>query len=99
MRRPDPDGHTLNIPDELYFRLAQGAADRGLSIESLLTFVSEAMFIPDKATARDQARARVADLLLKRARDRHIVFAHRSRARGRHATASVAALSRSSRLQ
>jgi hypothetical protein len=47
-------------------------------------------------TSHDAAHALVADLLLKRARDRHIAYAHRPRTRGRRATARVAALSRSS---
>ena len=32
---------TLTLPDELYRKLAQGAADRGLAIEALLDFVCD----------------------------------------------------------
>jgi hypothetical protein len=57
---------TLNLPDGLYLKLAQGAADRGLTIESLLTFVSDMMVMPDRPTQSERARSRSIDRLLTR---------------------------------
>ena len=55
---------TLTLPDELYRKLAQGAADRGLAIETLLDFVSELLVAPERPTEHDRQRsARIEQLL------------------------------------
>jgi hypothetical protein len=57
---------SLTLPDELFNKLAQGAAQRGLSIEGLLDFVSELVIIPDEPSERDEERSRcIEDLLSK----------------------------------
>ncbi len=55
---------TLTLPDELFNKLAQGAAQRGLSIENLLDFVSELVIIPDQPSASDHERSRCIEGLL-----------------------------------
>lgn len=55
---------TLSLPDQLYERLEQGAAERGLTIQSLLEFVSEIFVLPDHATERDGERVRRIERLL-----------------------------------
>jgi hypothetical protein len=47
----------LNLPDDLYRKLCKGAAERGLTIEGLLTFVSELVVTPDRPTERDRKRS------------------------------------------
>jgi predicted GIY-YIG superfamily endonuclease len=44
----------LILPDELYLKLSQGAAERGLTIEELLGFVSALRAVPDRATERSR---------------------------------------------
>ena len=48
---------TLTLPDELYRKLAQGAAKQGVSVESLLTFVSDLFVNPENPTPREQERS------------------------------------------
>jgi hypothetical protein len=55
---------TLTLPDELYVKLAHGAEQRGLTIEALLAFISEAVATPDQASERDLARNRRMERLL-----------------------------------
>jgi len=55
---------TLTLPDELYNKLTRGAADRGLTIESLLTVVSDMIVLPDRPTKRDRERTRRIERLL-----------------------------------
>jgi hypothetical protein len=57
---------TLTLPDELYRKLAQGAADRGLAIETLLDFVSELLVSAERPTERDRQRSgRIEKLFAK----------------------------------
>jgi hypothetical protein len=60
--------HTLSLPDELFNKLAQGAARRGLTVEGLLAFVSEVVAVPDRPTAADERRSRRIERLLARYR-------------------------------
>jgi hypothetical protein len=46
----------LTLPDELFNKLARGAAQRDLSVEALLAFVSELVVLPDQPTAHDRKR-------------------------------------------
>ena len=59
---------TLTVPDELYLKLTRGAAERGLTVESLLAFVSELIVLPDRPTKRDRERIRRIERLLARYR-------------------------------
>jgi hypothetical protein len=59
---------TLTLPDELYVKLAHGAEQRGLTIEALLAFVSEAVVAPEHASKRDQKRSRRIEGLLAKHR-------------------------------
>ncbi len=59
---------TLTLPDELYVRLAKGAAQRGLTIESLLAFVSEIVLLPSRPTARDRQRSECIERLFEKYR-------------------------------
>jgi hypothetical protein len=54
----------LILPDELFNKLAHGAARRGLTIEALLGFVSELVELPDRPTQRDRERQRRIERLL-----------------------------------
>jgi hypothetical protein len=56
----------LTLPDELFDKLARGAAQRGLTIEALLAFVSELVAMPDQPTKRDRERSRRIERLLAR---------------------------------
>jgi hypothetical protein len=47
----------LTIPDEVYRKLAHGAARRGMTIESLLTAISELVYTPDQPSEQSQHRA------------------------------------------
>src|SRR5713226_3752255 len=59
---------TLTLPDDLYNKLAHGAEQRGLTIEALLAFVSEAVATPEHASERDQERSRRIEGLLAKHR-------------------------------
>ena len=59
---------SLRLPDELFNKLAQGAAQRGLTIEALLGFVSELVATPDQPTERDRERSRGIERLLAKYR-------------------------------
>jgi len=55
---------TLDLPGEVYRKLAHGAAERGMTIESLLTFLSELVAVPDRPTEQDRQRSdRIESLL------------------------------------
>ena len=54
---------TLTLPDELYVKLAQGAAERGLTIESLLACVSDLVTPPKQPTQRDRERSLLIEQL------------------------------------
>ncbi len=55
---------TLTLPDELYARLAQVAAERGLTIESLLKFISDLVASPNRPSAQDRERHELLEGLL-----------------------------------
>jgi energy-coupling factor transporter ATP-binding protein EcfA2 len=55
---------SLTLPDELFNKLAHGAAQRGLTIEALLAFVSDLVVLPDRPTAQDRQRQRRIERLL-----------------------------------
>jgi hypothetical protein len=59
---------SLTLPDELFDKLAQGASQRGLTIEALLAFVSELVRLPERPTERDHERSRHIERLLARYR-------------------------------
>jgi hypothetical protein len=59
---------TLTLPDELYVRLAKGAAERGLTIETLLAFVSDLVLLPSRPTERDRQRSNCIERLFKKYR-------------------------------
>jgi hypothetical protein len=48
---------TLRLPGEVYQKLAQGAANRGMTIESLLEAVSELVVLPEQPRAADRRRS------------------------------------------
>jgi hypothetical protein len=52
------------LPDELVDKLARGAAQRGLTLETLLAFVSEWIAVPEHPTADDRERSRRIERLL-----------------------------------
>jgi len=54
---------TLTVPDELYIKLVQGAAERGLTIEALLAFVSDLVTSPNRPTQRDRERSLLVEKL------------------------------------
>jgi hypothetical protein len=49
---------TITLPDPLFHKLAQGADQRGLTVEGLLTFLSELVVLPDRPTETDLERSR-----------------------------------------
>jgi hypothetical protein len=59
---------TLTLPDDMFDKLARGAAQRGMSVEALLAFVSELMLVPDGATKRDRERSRCIERLFAKYR-------------------------------
>jgi hypothetical protein len=61
-----PMSQTLTLPDELYVKLAKGAAERGLTIESLLAFVSDLVLLPSRPTQRDRQRSHCIERLLSK---------------------------------
>src|SRR5580765_8076250 len=63
-----PMSRSLTLPDELFNKLAQGAAQRGLTVEALLAFVSELVLMPDQPTERDRERSRRVERLLAKYR-------------------------------
>ncbi len=75
---------TLTLPDELYVRLAKGAAQRGLTIESLLAFVSEIVLLPSRPTARDRQRSECIERLFREIPRRRIDGAGSSRTESTH---------------
>jgi hypothetical protein len=59
---------SLTLPDELFNKLAHGAAQRGLTVEGLLAVVSELVVLPERPTRRDQQRSRRIERLFGRYR-------------------------------
>lgn len=59
---------TLTLLGEVYRKLAQGAAERGMTIETLLTFVSELVVAPNRPTEQDRQRNERIEKLLDRFR-------------------------------
>jgi hypothetical protein len=59
---------TLTLSGEVYRKLARGAAARGMTIESLLAFVSELVVVPDRPTEQDRQRNDRIEKLLDRFR-------------------------------
>jgi hypothetical protein len=59
---------TVTLPGDVYRKLAHGAAERGMTIESLLTAVSALVDIPDQPTERDRQRADRIETLFNRIR-------------------------------
>ena len=55
---------TITLPTEVHRKLAQGAAERGMTIESLLTAVSEVVATSDIATEVDRQRHERIEKLL-----------------------------------
>jgi hypothetical protein len=60
---------SLTLPDELFNKLANGAAQRGLTLEALLTFVSDLVALPNRPTERDLERGRCIERLLAKYRN------------------------------
>jgi hypothetical protein len=60
---------TLKLPDELYLKLAQGAEQRGVTIESLLTIVSEAIARERAPESAHNRSRRIESLLTQRRTD------------------------------
>jgi ABC-type iron transport system FetAB ATPase subunit len=58
----------LTLPDALFEKLEQGAAQRGLTIATLLDFISELILMPEQPTACDYQRSRRIEQLLDRYR-------------------------------
>jgi hypothetical protein len=59
---------SLTLPDELFNKLAHGAAQRDLTIEALLTVISDLVVRPDQPTARDRERVQCIERLFARYR-------------------------------
>src|SRR5947209_13051604 len=59
---------TLTLPADVYRKLAQGAAERGMTIESLLIAVSELVATPDQPKERDRQRRQRIERLFERFR-------------------------------
>jgi hypothetical protein len=59
---------TLTLPNETYTKLSRGAAQRGLTVQSLLAFVSELVAPPKGAGEQDRKRSRRIERLLERYR-------------------------------
>jgi parvulin-like peptidyl-prolyl isomerase len=58
----------LTLPNALFNKLAQGAAQRGMTMEALLSFLSELVIMPDRPTERDRERSRRIEQLLDKYR-------------------------------
>jgi hypothetical protein len=59
---------TLQLPGEVYRKLAQGASERGMTIEALLAAVSELVVLPAQLTEQDRQRSERVEKLLDRFR-------------------------------
>ena len=59
---------TLTLSGKVYRKLLLGAAERGMTIESLLTIFSDLVILPDQPSEGDRARSRRIDSLLDRFR-------------------------------
>jgi hypothetical protein len=67
---------TLSLPSEVYRKLAQAAAERGMTVESLLAAVSD-LVVRDQPTEQDRQRSDRIDKLLDRFRSGHLNEADR----------------------
>ena len=56
---------TLTLHGDVYRKLAQGAAERGMTIEGLLAAVSDLLVLRERATAQDCERSARIDRLLE----------------------------------
>jgi hypothetical protein len=59
---------SLTLPDPLYNKLAQGAADRGMTEQKLLAFLLELISVPEQPTGPDRVRSRRIEQLLDKYR-------------------------------
>jgi hypothetical protein len=59
---------SLTLPGQVCRKLAQGAAERGMTVETLLTALSELVVLPVKPTAEDRQRSERIEALLDRFR-------------------------------
>jgi hypothetical protein len=69
---------SLTLPDELFNKLAHGAAQRGLTIEALLAYVSDLVVLPDQPTAQDRQRQRRIERLLAKYQARPLTALERA---------------------
>ena len=72
---------TLTLAGEVYRKLAQGAAERGMTIGSLLAVVSESVALPESATEADRRRSARIETLLERSRAGRLSAEDRARLR------------------
>ena len=59
---------TLTLPGQVYRKLAQGAAERAMTVETLLAAISELVVLPDQPTDEDRQRSKRIENLLHRFR-------------------------------
>jgi hypothetical protein len=59
---------TLTLPSEVYRKFAQGAAERGMTIEALLRALAELVSLPGQPTEQDRQRSERIEELLQRLR-------------------------------
>jgi hypothetical protein len=59
---------TLSLPGDVYRKLANGAARRGMTVESLLAAVSELVALPEQASEQDRRRTARIEKLFDRFR-------------------------------
>jgi hypothetical protein len=59
---------TLTLPGDIYRKLVQGAAEHGMTVESLLAAVSEMVTPPKTATEEDRRRSARIERLVERFR-------------------------------
>jgi hypothetical protein len=64
---------TLTLSSEVYRKFAQGAAERGMTIESLLAAVSDLLVLPDMPSEVERQRQRRIESLLNSARKGQLV--------------------------
>jgi hypothetical protein len=59
---------SVTLPDDLFNKLAHGAAQRGLTIEGLLAFVSDIVVLPEQPGQEDRERQRLIEQLFAKYR-------------------------------
>jgi hypothetical protein len=57
---------TLKLPGDVYRKFAQGAAERGMTVESLLEAISDLVVVPEQATEQNRNRSARIERLLNR---------------------------------